>query len=158
MLDETVVNKLFDAVKSTTQKLNRFASTEIDEPWNSPGKGLYCSVTLGPLRPQGARSGLNKTSGTLTLIATIWAHGVPRTGGRVDPQVLAAAVALMRALSADLDFGDFGLAGTVRNIDLMSMSADPGWADFQDAKYRVVIVTVPVVLNDMFAQSAGGDG
>ena len=64
----------------------------------------------------------------------------------------------MAAYSLDLDFGDFGLAGVVRNIKLTQMSAVPAWVDFGGAMFRVMDISMPIVINDMFTQSAGGDG
>ena len=158
-LDQETSKALFSALKSTGQRLSVFQGVNTHEPWNSPGKGLYLSYILATLVPGGARSGLNSTSGTITFTARLWSHSVQLPADETDPQLLAAAAALMAALSLDLDFGDFPqLDGVVRNIDLMSMTGQTGWVPFQDASYRVFDVRVPVVINDMFQQSAGGGG
>lgn len=153
--DEATANALFSALTSTAKQVNLFAAVDEHEPWNAPAAGLYCSVIMGPLRPDGSKSGLNKTSGVIEFTVRVWAHAVQRPADKTDPKVLAAVVTLMTAYSLDLDFGDFGLAGTVRNIDLMSMSAAPAWVDFGGAMYRVEDIQMPIVINDMFAQAVG---
>jgi hypothetical protein len=156
--DEATAKALFSALSSTAMQTKLFQSVDTHEPWNAPGTGLYCSIILGPLKPDGSKSGLNKTTGAITFAVRVWAHAVQKPADKTDPQVLSAVATLMTAFSADLDFGDFGLEGTVRNIDLMQMSAAPAWVDFGGSMFRVMDINLVVVVNDMFAQSAGGDG
>lgn len=136
---------LFDAVRSQAQQLGIFQNVDTHEPQNAPGNRLYCSINLGPIRP--TTSGLAAVSGRVTLIVRVWSAAMQRPLDDIDPEALATVSALMGALA-----GSFTLGGSVRDIDLMQMSAQPGYVDFQEKQFRVVEITVPVEINDMFAE------
>jgi len=68
----------------------------------------------------------------------------------VDPQILAALVTLVNEYS-----GNFTLGGLVRNVDLFGMRAEAGYIpDFEGKPFRVINLTLPLVVNDMFGQGA----
>jgi hypothetical protein len=138
---------LFSALTSALKQLAIFQKVDVGEPVSPPGNRLYCSLMLGPVRP--ASSGMNVTSGDVTFLIRIWSQAQQRPLEKIDPELLAATAKVMGALS-----GQFTLAGTVRNIALMTMSAVPGWVELENEPYRVMEITVPIVINDMFAQVA----
>ena len=140
---------LFDALKSAMEGLGLFQATETNEPISPPGNRLYCSIVLGPLRASAPASGLNITSGEVTFTIRIWSRAQQRPLDKIDAELLWASAAVMGALS-----GQFTLGGTVRNIKLLDMTAVPAWVDFEGEEFRVSEVTVPIVVNDMFAQVA----
>lgn len=139
---------LFDALQSAVQGTGLFQGVDTHEPESPPGLRLYCSIMLGPLRAVPA-SGLNATSGQVTFTIRIWSRARQRPLDKIDPELLAAAATVMGVLS-----GKFTLAGTVRNIDLFAMSGVPGWIEFEGEQFRVMEITVPIVINDMFTQSS----
>lgn len=149
--DAAAASALFSALRSKALALKVFDAVNFHEPTSQPGKGLYLSVTLGPITP--TSSGLAATSCTVTFSARIWAHGGPRAQRRpldeLDAEMLAAACALIAAYSAGLTLG-----GTVRDIDLMKLTGTPGWVDVDGTDYRVIEIPVPVEINDMFPQEA----
>lgn len=149
--DAAAASALYASLESAAQSLGLFQAVEAHEPVNAPGRRLYCSIVLGPapMRPLPAASGLAAVSGEITFTFTVWASWNQRPLENVDPEVLAAVASLMTELS-----GEFSLGGTVRNIDLFSMSATPGWIDFQNEQFRVMNLSVPIVINDMFAEVA----
>ena len=140
---------LFDSVQSAAQGLALFQGVDKHEPENAPGTRLYCSIMLGPMVPKPAASGLNSVSGQITLLVRVWSWAMQRPLDDVDPEVVAAVAALMNELA-----GEFTLGGTVRNIDLFSMSAEPAWTEFEGKQFRVMTLTVPIIINDMFAEEA----
>lgn len=140
---------LFNSVQSAMQSLALFQDVDTHEPENAPGVRLYGSLTLGPMRAEPAKSGLNSVSGSITLIIRVWSHAMQRPLDKIDPEVLATMAALMNVLS-----GEFTLGGTVRNVDLFSLVATPAWAEFQGAQYRVMEMPVPIIINDMFTEEA----
>jgi hypothetical protein len=140
--------ELFQAIQSYAEQLGIFQATDLHEPWNTPGNRLYCSITLGTVRPV-TSSGLNSVSGQVTLMVHIWSSGLQKPLDNIDPEVLAATCSLMAAFA-----GGFTLSGTVRNIDLFGMSAEPMWSESEGKPLRVVAITLPIVVNDLFAESA----
>jgi hypothetical protein len=151
--DAGAATALFSALRSKALALNVFDAVNFHEPTAQPGKGLSLSVTLGPVTPL-LSSGLAETSCTVTFAARIWVHGVARAQRKpldeLDAQLLAATAALMNAYSQG-----FTLGGTVRDVNLMKMAGTPGWVDFDDGtSYRVMEITIPVEINDLFGQEA----
>lgn len=137
---------LFEAIRSYAQELGVFEAVETHDPWNAPGNRLYCSITLGPVRPV-TSSGLAAVSGQVMLLVRVWSSALQRPLDNIDPEVLAAVCALMGEFA-----GGFTLGGTVRDIDLFAMSAQPAYVDFEGKPFRTVEIQVPVIINDMFAE------
>ena len=63
--------------------------------------------------------------------------------------LLGAVSQLMGAFS-----GGFSLSGTIRDIDLMAMSAQPSYVDFEGKPFRVIEISIGLVINDMWAEAA----
>lgn len=146
------IKAIYQALESHAVRLHAFQKVNMQEPTSSPGTGVYCSFTLGPFTPFAAGSGLNSTTVKFTMIAGIWSQAAKRGVDPVDPQVLAAMVALMGALS-----GDFTLGGLVRSIDLVNMTGQPGWVEFDGSQCRAMQVQIPITINDVLAQAATDD-
>lgn len=138
---------LFEAIRSYAQELAIFQAAETHEPWNAPGNRLYCSIQLGPVRPV-TSSGLAQVSGQVTLLVRVWSSALQKPLDDIDPEVLAAACSLMGAFA-----GGFTLGGTVRDIDLFAMSAQPAYVEFEGKPFRTVEISLPILINDMFAEA-----
>jgi hypothetical protein len=72
----------------------------------------------------------------------------------IDPAVTSATVDLIGRMSADFDFGEIA---SVRNVDLLgqtghSLSAQAGYVEIDRRMYRIMTITIPIIVNDMFAQ------
>lgn len=140
---------LFSAIQSYAQELGIFQSVDTHEPWNAPGNRLFCSINLGPIRPVPAASGLAAVSGQVTLVIRVWSSALQKPLDNIDPELLAAVCSLMGQFA-----GGFTLGGTVRDVDLMAMSAQPAYVDFEGKPFRVVEISIGIVVNDMFAEVA----
>ena len=90
-----------------------------------------------------------QVSGQVVLVIRVWSSAMQKPLDDIDPEILSAACSLMGAFA-----GGFTLGGTVRDIDLMAMSAQPAYVDFEGKPFRVVEISLPIVINDMFAESA----
>jgi hypothetical protein len=146
--DAAQAKALFRAIQSMAQETGLFqGEVKLHDPWNPPGNGLNCSISLGVIRPV-TSSGLASVSGQVTLIVRVWSGLLQMPQDNVDPEVLAAACQLMGQFA-----GGFTLNGTVRDIDLFGMSAVPAYADFESKPFKVVEITVPIVINDMFLEA-----
>jgi hypothetical protein len=140
-------NALFTAIQSMAQELAIFNGVDLHEPWNAPGSRLFCTITLGTVRPV-LSSGLSSVSGQVTLVIRVWSSALQKPFDGIDPEVLAAACSLMGALA-----GGFTLGGTVRDVELMAMSAQPAYVDFEGKPFRIIEISCPIVINDMFAEA-----
>ena len=148
--DAAQAKALFTAIQSYAQELSLFpGGVATHDPWNAPTGHLFCSIALGPVRPVPAASGLRSVSGQVMLLVRVWSSALQKPLDNIDPEVLAVTCSLMGAFA-----GGFTLGGTVRNIDLMAMSAQPAWVEFEGKPLRVVEISVPIVINDMFSEVA----
>jgi hypothetical protein len=71
----------------------------------------------------------------------------------IDPGVAAAVDALMAAYSGDFEFGS-----NVRNVDLLGsagvpLAAEAGYLNVSGTMYRVMTITLPLIINDLWSQS-----
>jgi hypothetical protein len=139
------VNALFAALESHALSLGIFRRVNLHEPENAPGDGLSCSIHLGPIAGDGTISGQGSVSGTITFMVWIWNPMMQKPLDGVDPAVLTAVSTLLNAYS-----GDFTLGGSVRNIDLLHMRADPVYVEQEGKQFRVEQITLPIYINDLW--------
>lgn len=140
------------AAQSHAAASGHFDRVNGHEPRNAPGKGLSVAFWLEDLRPVPAQSGLNATSVRIGLSARIYLPMVVEPQDGIDPAMLAAADALMRAYSADFDLG-----GLVESVDLLGRHGEPlagkaGYLEQDGTEYRVFVITLPLVVNDLWPQ------
>lgn len=139
---------LFTVVQSYFQELGILEGVDLHEPWNAPGNRLYCSINLGAIRPV-MSSGLAAVSLQVTLVIRVWSSALQKPLDGIDPEMLSTVCSLMGALAAG-----FTLGNTVRDVDLMAMSAQPAYVDFEGKPFRVSEISVPIVVNDTFLEAA----
>lgn len=146
------VKDLFARLTSHAQTLGIFDRVNQHEPENPPGSGASYSLVLSGIAPV-TSSGLASTSGRIEFTGDIYSHLRSRQLDQVDPDVLLLASDLIAAYSGDLDLG-----GTVRDIDLLGhagapLSARAAYLDFQGTPFRIMRLTVPVIVNDLWVQA-----
>ena len=154
---DAAVMTLFDKIVSYALASGRFDSVNQHEPKNAPGVGVQCSIWAQMMKPVRS-SGMNVTSGLVVFQARIYSNFLSEPFDMIDPNVMSAAADFIGRLSGDFDFG--GEAG-VRNIDLLgstgnstSLQANAGYVEIDRQMFRVMTVTIPVIVNDMFAQQS----
>lgn len=152
--DQAAVNTLFDRVTSGALALAVFDRVNQHEPKSAPGNGLTAAVWVDAIGPAPRASGLDATSGVVTLNLRIYTSFVAPDPDQIDPNVLTATTALLGAYT-----GDYDLGGTVRNIDLLGqfgqpMGARAGYQSIDSKTYRIMTITLPVVINDLWIQEA----
>lgn len=146
--DADAASALFSALESHAMSLGVFKRVNTHEPENAPGTGLSCSITLGPVAATPGASGLNAVSGTITFQVMIFNPMQQKPLDGIDPAILAAVSVLLGEYS-----GSFTLGGTVRDIDLLSLRADPVYVNQDGTEFRVEQITVPIVVNDLWGMS-----
>ncbi len=143
---------ILDVVVTHAMTLGVFAKVNTHEYKSPPGKGLYCEIWAETIAP--ARSGLNVTSAVLTLNVRIRSDMIAEPQDGIDPAILDAVDLLMDAYT-----GDFELGSKARNIDLLAGStpglrADAGYLDQGGKLFRIVVITMPIIINDVWNQEA----
>jgi len=152
--NEHAVLTIFDKVVSYALATGLFDAVNQHEPKSAPGNGITCAVWVQVIRP--VRSGLAATSGVLILEARIYTSFVQQPFDMIDPNITAATASIMMALTGDFNFGG---DANVRNLDLLGstgtpLSAQAGYVEIDRRMYRVMTITIPVIVNDMFVQVA----
>lgn len=153
--NEAAVNAVFDKVVSYALASGRFDAVNQHEIKSSPGTDVLCSVWIQSLSPI-RTSGLSSTSGLVVLQARVYMNFIQQPYDMIDPKVTAAAADLIGAFTGDFDFGN---VANVRNVDLLgssgaALSAASGYIEIDRQIFRVMTITVPVIINDMFSQVA----
>ncbi len=119
----------------------------------SHAMGLRLAVWVDKIAPL-TSSGLSSTSGVVILNARVYGNFIEKPEDDIDPNILTAVSTLLNAYSGNFNFG-----GTVRSVDLLgttgqSLSAQAGYVNIDSKLYRVMTITVPVIINDMYTQVA----
>lgn len=145
----TIMTKL----RSHAAALGVFDHVVGHEPLSAPpGSGTTVAFWTTDLTPLPQRSGLASTSLLWAVTASIYNPAQTEPQDDLDPNVVEASVALMTAYS-----GDFDLGGLISYVDLLGASGQrlggsAGYLQMQDTVYRSVLLTVPMVLDDVIAQ------
>lgn len=150
--DQASVNALFNAAESAMLKLGTFRSVNTHEPKSAPGSGLRLSIWVDTIVPVPRGSGLSATSGSIILLARAYGNMLQKPEDEIDPRLTAAASSIINAFSTD-----FTLDGTIRHVDLLGMygqalKAQAGYLTIASTVYRIMTVTVPCIVNDLWDQ------
>ncbi|WP_327132012.1 hypothetical protein OG311_13560 [Streptomyces sp. NBC_01343] len=146
------VTGIFDAMVSHVAASGRFDRVEEQEPKNAPGTGVSAALWMQSVEPIRS-SGLAATSGRVEVSIRIYIPTTADSDDRVDRALLEATDTLLTAYS-----GDFTLGDLVRSVDLLGaygvpLSAQGGYLKQDQTLYRVMVLTVPLIVNDIWAQS-----
>lgn len=146
------VTQIFDAMVSHALSSGRFDSVERHEPKAKPGNGVHAAVWVQSVDPIRA-SGLGSTSGRVEISIRIYMNMLSEPQDDIDRAILEAADALLAAYS-----GDFELGGLVRSVDLLGAYGAPlsgrgGYIRQDNTLYRVMVLTVPLIVNDIWTQN-----
>lgn len=144
---------ILDAVITHALTSGYFERINGHEPKSAPGKGLTAAVWADRIGPVAPASGLAATSARLVLNVRLYSPMLQEPQDAIDPTLVAAADALMAAYA-----GDFTLDGLVRNVDLLGAQGVPlegqaGYLRADSTLYRVITITLPVIVNDAWSQS-----
>ena len=153
--DGAAVRDLLNALVTHAMTLGLFESPQTHEPKSAPGNGLQCSIwvdTIGPV----TSSGLDATSGRVVFHVRIYSNMLQEPQDDIDPNILTAVCALLDDYTGQFELGG---AGGTRNVDLLGqhgtpLSAQAGYLTIDNRMYRVMVITMPVIINDLFEQVA----
>jgi hypothetical protein len=150
--NQAAVTSLVDHLVSTALELGVFRSVNYHEPKSSPGSGLRLALWAQSIEPIAGASGLASTSGYVVANARAYGNMLAKPEDDVDPRIMTAMTTLIGGYSAD-----FTLGGTIRNVDLLGeygqkLEAQAGYITIASAMYRIMTLTIPCIVNDMWTQ------
>lgn len=152
---EAQILSIHDAMISVAAQSGYFTQVNDHEPTSSPDAGgMFAAVWLQFIKPVAARSGLNKVSGLVTYNLRMYLRQIQEQQDWIDPEMVRATARLMATFS-----GAFTLGGLVTAVDLLGLSGDvplsgmAGYLTLGQTKYRVMTLTVPMVVDDLFTQA-----
>jgi hypothetical protein len=145
---------MLDSIVSHAMRLGLFERVNTSEPKNAPGNGLTAAVWLQSVAPVALASGLAATAARVEFTLRMFSNMLQEPQDAIDPEMLAAVDVLMTAYSSDFDLG-----GTIRNVDLLGahgagLSALAGYLNVDNKMFRVVDLTLPLIVNDVWEQVA----
>ncbi len=153
-----IAQDLFDAVESHAKASGWFdGGVNTVEPKAAPGNGLTCAIWLQTIGPAAGASGLAATTGRVEFSVRLYTSMLAEPEDTIDPNLTAAAISLMEDYS-----GDFGLtivtSFDVQSIDLLGaygtpLSANAGYLNADNKLFRVITITLPLIVNDLWAQA-----
>lgn len=145
---------IFDRIASHAMASGQFDRVNQHEPKNKPGRGLTCAIWIDAIEPARGRSGLNKSTARVVVKVRVYTNMLQNPQDAIDPSVMVATDALFEAYS-----GDFELGSTDRWIDLLGatqghpLSAQSGYINIDNMTYRVMTITVPVIVENAWTQA-----
>lgn len=142
-----------DALVSHAMACGLFERVNQHEPKNAPGNGLSCAVWADTVRPS-VTSGLAATSVQVIYKLRIYTNMLSEPQDAIDPQVLNAVDVLMGELLGDYDLGGTVMCVDVRGIAGVRMDAQAGYITQGGVQMRVMTITLPTLVNDVWTENA----
>lgn len=162
MVGEEWLVDILNAIVSEFQRVGYFDKVNTHEPRKKPARGLIAAVWPQSIRSLSEISGTDSTSGLVVFTGRIYKNITMKTAtanagmpeDAIDIFMLEVTSRLLRLFNADFTFG-----GTIRNIDLLGafgveLGAQAGYLDQDNAKFRIMDITIPCVVNDIWPQVA----
>ncbi len=146
---QTLIIGIFTKLRDQAGTLGVFEHVEGHALINPPPSGTAVAFEFGTFDPYAEGSGLASTSMLLTVTASVYKLLQSQPADDIETAIAGAAAALMCSLSADFDLGS-----QVRNVQLLKVNANGGYVKIGggETMFRTVIVTIPMVINDVFEQ------
>jgi hypothetical protein len=146
---------LVDRVASHAKATGLFDRVNKHEPKNKPGRGLTCAIWVDRIEAARGRAGLASTTARVVLNCRIYTNMLQNPQDAIDPNVMRATDVMFEALS-----GDFSLGSEERWIDLLGATqghplfSQSGYINIDTMTYRVMTITVPIIVEDAWTQAA----
>ena len=160
------IRDILDTIVSYVLASGYFDSVNQYEPAQVPGHGLHSAVWVDSIMPLAKHSGLTLTTTRVEINQCIYSSMEQEPPEDIE-SVMAEIVDAMIATYS----GDIQLGGNVKCIDLLGMAGQPlgaqagyintpGYANRTGARnqvgtdVRVMNITIPVIVNDVWAHAA----
>ncbi len=145
---------VFNQLQSHALATGLFRHVNTHEPKQAPpDDSLSAALWLDRVLPVPTGSGLAATTGVTIYMLRIYSNMLQEPQDAIDPAILVAVDTLMTSYAADFELG-----GNARNIDLLGqtgvqLSAQAGYVEIDQRLYRVMDITIPVIVNDAWTQT-----
>src|SRR6266536_37862 len=144
---------IVDTITSHAAKTGLFDAVNGHEPKSAPGDGITAAVWVDSIDPIPEASGLAATAGRVTVNVRIYTSFLQEPEDLIDPNMVQAVDLLLGAYSVDFDLG-----AKIRNVDLLgqsgpALSAKAGYLNQDGKLFRVMTITLPLIINDVWVQS-----
>lgn len=144
---------LFAAVETHAMASGFFEAVNGHESTSPPGHGLTADVWVQIIEPVPGRSGLASTSARVELSVRIYRGMADEPQAFIDPSIIAATNTLMLSYSGAFQLG----LGEDHHLDLLGTYGEPlrgraGYLTIGSRLYRVMVVTIPIIINDAWPQ------
>lgn len=145
---------IIDRLASHGAATGYFDKVNQHEPKSKPGRGITGAVWVDRIEPARGLSGLNSTTVRVVFNFRIYTNMLQQPQDAIDPQMMEAADVLFAAYTGDFELGDEN-----RFIDLLGMTqghelfCQSGYINIDNMVYRVLTLTVPVVVRDAWTQA-----
>lgn len=152
--NQAAIRGVYNAALSIARELNVFEVVIAHEPKAKPVSLPALAVWTQNLVPVAAVSGLSATSGRLGLRARVYKNFMGTPADRIDPDLIFLTSVLLDAFS-----GGFTFSGMVMEVDLLgaygeSLSAEAGYIEHDGTHFRVMEVSIPVIIDSLWTQEA----
>lgn len=124
------------------------------EPKSPPEAGLTCAVWVDTVDTFAAASGMAATSARVVYKVRLYAPMISEPQDAIDPTMVAVTDLILGSIHAD-----FTLGGTVQHVDLLGAAGAPlaaraGYVTIGQSVFRVIDITVPVIIDNAWHQEA----
>jgi hypothetical protein len=146
------IKGILDQLQSKALASGKFARVNMSEPKSAPGSGITMAIWLTWFGPAPADSGLAQTTMVIRFMMRLYTPMLMENPDEIDPALLDATSEMFNVMS-----GDFDLGGAVRNVDLLGatgvpLSGQSGYLNQDGKLMRIMDITVPLVVNDVYDQ------
>jgi hypothetical protein len=146
---------LTNALVSLAQATGLFSVVGAHEPASPPATGLTAALWPQSIAPARRVSGLAATSARVEFMLRVYMPATTGALDSIDPAMITAATTMINVLT-----GDFTLGGTVFEVDLLGANGNPlaakaGYVDQAGQLFRIMDITIPLVIDNVWAQAAG---
>lgn len=146
---------VLDALVSQLMQLGIFDRVNQHEPKIAPGDGITAAIWFNSGQPVRS-SGLASTTVRLEFNLRLYTSMLAEPQDMIDPNLMQAFDTVIGVYSGEFTLANFGV--TIREIDLLGsygagLSAQAGYVPQDNKLYRVVTITVPVIVNDAWDQA-----
>lgn len=147
------IDTLMSRVTSHAQTLGVFRKVNGHEPKSAPGNGVTAAVWVQGVDPIES-SGLDSTSVRIGLMWRLYTPMIQEAPDAIDPSAVKALDRLCAAYT-----GAFTLGGMVRQVDVRGAYGEPmqaraGYLNQDGRMFRVMDVTLPLIVNDLWTEEA----
>jgi hypothetical protein len=147
------ITGIIDAIVSHALASGWFERVNGHEPKSSPGSGLTAAVWVQNIRAVQS-SGLSVSSALLVFNVRLYTSMVQEPQDQIDPTLVQAVSGLFDAYAGDFELGGLIRAVDIRGMEGTALAAVAGYLTQGGVTYRVITITLPVIVNDVWQEAA----